>query len=166
MVRKRGGIGSLGSAQARFFQLSEKIREKWPSDHKRLRLERVVVNGKELFHILQRDQVAYKCRIAEIDDASKFHIWANNFRLDQDPVQPFEDKSFATACAHLCAPEPDNNQEARGSNDNTSNNIGQGANQEDIVELRRQDVEVENEDCLPENLPSGENENQIPVLHG
>ena len=64
-------------------------------------------------------------------------------------MQPFEDESVATAHTHPCAPEPDNNQEARGSNENTSNNIGQGANQEDIADLRRQGVKVENEDCLP-----------------
>ena len=52
--------------------------------------------------------------------------------------------------------EPDNNKEARGSNENASNNIGQGANQEDIDELRRQGVKVENEDYLPENLPTSE----------
>ena len=99
------------------------------------------------------------------NNGSEFHICVNNFRVDQDPVQPFEDESLATACAHP-APEPDNNQEARGSNENALNNIGRGANREDISELRRQGVEVENEACLPENLPSGENENQIPGLHG
>ena len=80
-------------------------------------------------------------------------------------MQSFEDESMTTACAHPAA-EPDNNKEARGSNENTSNNIGQGANQEDIAELRRQGVEVENEDCLPENLSTSENENQIPGVHG
>ena len=79
MVRKRGGIGSLGSAQARFFHPSANIREKWMNDHKRLRLEIVVVTGKELFRILWRDQLAYKCRIAKIDGGSEFHICANNF---------------------------------------------------------------------------------------
>ena len=113
MVRKRGGIGALGSAQASFFRPSAKIREKWPNDHKRLRLERVVVTGKELFRISRRDQLAYKCRIAEIDDGSEFHICANNLRVDQDPVQPFEDKSMETACAHP-DPEPNKNKEARG----------------------------------------------------
>ena len=72
---------------------------------------------------------------------------------------------MATACAHPSA-EPDNNKEARGSNENASNNIGQGANQEDIAELHRQGVEVENEDCLPENLPTSKNENQRPEVHG
>ena len=165
MVRKRGGIGALGSDQARFFHPSINIREKWPNDHKRLRLEIVVVTGKELFRILRKDQAEYKCRIPDIDNESEFHICANNFRVDQDPVQPFENESLATACAHPDT-EPDNNQEARGSNENAPNNIGQGANQEDIAELRRQGVEVENEDCLPENLPSGENENQTPGVHG
>ena len=144
MVRKRGGIGALGSAQARFFHPSTNIREKWPNDHKRLRLERVFVTGKELFCISRKDQVANKCCISKIDDRSEFNIYANNLRVDQEPVQPFEDESVATACAHSRAPEPDNNQEARGSNENTSNNIGQGANQEDIAELRLQGVEVEN----------------------
>ena len=109
--------------------------------------------------------MAYKCRIAEIDDRRKLHICANNFRVDQDSVQPFEDELMETTCAHP-ATEPDNNKEARGSNENESNNIGQGANQEDIAEIRRQGVEVENEDCLTENLPSVKNENQIPGVHG
>ena len=79
--------------------------------------------------------MAYKCRIAEIDDGSKLHICENNFRVDQDPVQPFEDESMTNPCAHPCAPEHDNNLEARGSNENTLNNIGQGSNQEDIADL-------------------------------
>ena len=128
MVRKRGGIGALVSAQERISHTIAKIREKWPNDHKRLRLDRVVMNGKELFRISRRDQLSYKCRIAKVDDGSKFHICAYNFRVDQDPMQPFEDKSMETACAHP-ASEPDNNKEARGSNENASNNIGQGANQ-------------------------------------
>ena len=113
MVRKGGGIGALGASQARFFHPSAKIREKWPNNHKRLHLERVVVTGKEMFRISRRDQLAYKCRIAKIDDGSEFHICAKNFRVDQDPVQSFEDKSMANSCAHP-ADEPDNNKEARG----------------------------------------------------
>ena len=80
-------------------------------------------------------------------------------------MQQFEDEYLANSCAHP-APEPDINQEARGSNKNASNNIGQGANQEDISDLCRQGVKVENEECLPENLPSGENGNQIQGVHG
>ena len=109
--------------------------------------------------------MAYKCRITEIDDGSKFHICANNFQVDQYPVQPFEDELMATACTHPAA-EPDNNKEARRSKENALNNIGQGSNQEDIDELRRQGVKVENEDYLPENLLTSENENQIPGVHG
>ena len=71
MVRKRGGIGGLGSAQAWFFDPITKIREKWPNDHRRLRLERVFVTGKELFQISRRDKLAYKCLIAEIDNRSE-----------------------------------------------------------------------------------------------
>ena len=82
-------------------------------------MEIVVVTGKELFRILRKDQVAYKCRIPEIDDGIEFQICANKFRVDQDPAQPFEDESVTTAHAHPRAPEPDNNQEARGSNENT-----------------------------------------------
>ena len=166
MVRKRGGIGDLGSSQASFFHPSANILDKWPNDHKLLRLERVVVTGKELFRISRKDQVAYKFRIPKIDDGIEFHICANNFRLEQDSAQPFEDELVATVRAHPRVYEPDNNQETRGSNENTRNNIGQGANQEYIAELQRQGVEVENEDCLPENLPSGKNENQILGVHG
>ena len=88
--------------------------------------------------------MAYKCCIAKIDDGNEFQICANNFRVDQYPVQPFEYESMTTTCTHPAA-EPNNNNEARGSNENASNNIGQGANQEDIAELRRQGVEVDNE---------------------
>ena len=109
--------------------------------------------------------MAYKCRISKINDGSEFYICANNCRVDQDPVQPFEDESTATPCTHPAA-EPEFNKETRGSNENALNNIGQEANQEDIAELRRQGVEVENEDCLPENLPTSENEHQIPGVHG
>ena len=109
--------------------------------------------------------MAYKCCIVEINDESEFHIYANDFQVDQDPVQPFEDESMTTPYTHSDA-EPDNNKEERGSKKNASNNIGQGANQEDIAELRRKGVEVENEDCLPENRPTSENENQIPGVHG
>ena len=63
---------------------------------------------------------------------------------------------MTTTFTHPAA-EPDNNKESRGSNENASNIIGHGANQEDIAELRRQGVEVENEDYLPENLPTSEN---------
>ena len=87
--------------------------------------------------------MAYKCCIAEMDDGSEFRISANNFQVNQDHVQPFEDESMATACAHPAA-ESNNNKEARGSNKNASNNIGQGDNQEYISEQRRQGVEVEN----------------------
>ena len=80
-------------------------------------------------------------------------------------MHQFQDESMATECAHPDA-EPENNKEARGSNENASNNIGQGANQEDIAELCRQGVEVDNEDCLSEKLPTSENENQIPGVHG
>ena len=89
--------------------------------------------------------MTYKCRIVEINDGSEFHICENNFQVDQEPVQPFEDESMATTCAHP-ASEPDNNKKERGSNKNASNNIGQRANQEDISEIHRQGVEVENED--------------------
>ena len=102
--------------------------------------------------------MAYKCCIAGIEDGSELYICANNFQVDQDHVQPFKEESMATECAHPAA-EPNNNKEARGSNENAPNNIGQGANQKDIAELRRQGVEVENEDCLPENLLTSENEN-------
>ena len=116
MVRKRGGIGALGSSQASSFHPSAKIREKWPNKHKRLRLERLVVTGEEMFRISGKDEVTYKCCIPEVDDGIEFHICANNFWVEQYLARPFEDKLVATARAHPCAPEPNNNQEARKSN--------------------------------------------------
>ena len=75
MVRKRGGIGALGSAQARFLHPIAKIREKWLNDHKGLRLEILVVTGKELFRIswkgLEEKPIMWRVKLKEGKDRLK-----------------------------------------------------------------------------------------------
>ena len=61
------GIGALGSAKARFFHPSEKIREKYPQDDKR-RLEGVVVTGEGQRKVNRRQQDCYLVCINDFDD--------------------------------------------------------------------------------------------------
>jgi hypothetical protein len=48
-----GGIGAFGSAMARFFHPSEKIRDTWPQDDKR-RVEGVLVVDEGIWKIRQK----------------------------------------------------------------------------------------------------------------
>ncbi len=74
------GIGAIGSAKARFFHPSDKIRGKWPQDNK-LQLENVLVIGEGMRIVNKRNQWCYLVRIPEIDDGSVFHIVKFNFMV-------------------------------------------------------------------------------------
>jgi hypothetical protein len=81
------GIGALGSAKARFFHPSDKIRAKWPSDKIRAKwpndnkrqLVNVLVIGEGQRFVNRKNQWCYIVRIPEIDDGSEFHIVTFNF---------------------------------------------------------------------------------------
>ena len=92
MPKKSGGIGAVGSAKARFFHPSLKIREQWPNQHQQIRLSGVLVVGKGVHRVNRKDQLCYECRISEIDDNTIFHISCNNFKVETSPSTPFEDE--------------------------------------------------------------------------
>jgi hypothetical protein len=52
------GIGALSSTKARFFHSSDKIREKWPQDNKRL-LDNVLIIGEGQRRVNKKDQWCY-----------------------------------------------------------------------------------------------------------
>jgi hypothetical protein len=145
-------MGALGSVSARFFHPGAKIHENLPNDTKK-RLENVLCTGKELHYISRKDQLVCEYRIPEFDDGTVFHTCVNNFQVDKAPIQPFADEVHPAAPSLAPALAPDPDYDARSSTKNPTNNIGQGASEEGIAELRRQGIEIENEDCAPNNLP-------------
>ena len=84
-----GRIGASGTALARFFHPSAKIREKWPQNDKR-RLFGVLVMGEGIRRVQHKDQMCYLVCIPEIDDSTIFHIVKRNLRIESPPVIPFE----------------------------------------------------------------------------
>ncbi len=74
-------IGTLGSAKARFFHPSDKIRAKWPNDNKR-QLVNVLVIGEGQRFVNRKNQWCYIVRIPEINDGSEFHIVKFNFTMN------------------------------------------------------------------------------------
>ena len=83
------GIGALGSAKARFFHPSKKIREKYPQDDKH-HLDGVVFMGEGQRKVNRRQQDCYLIRINDFDDGTIFHIVKKNLRIDQPAKIPFE----------------------------------------------------------------------------
>ena len=54
---KPGGIGAKGSAKARFFHPSQKIRNKWPNQHEIVRISDVMIVGKANHQLAMMDFV-------------------------------------------------------------------------------------------------------------
>jgi hypothetical protein len=82
------GIGAVGSAKARFFHPSDKIRAKWPNDNKR-QLVNVLVIGEGQRFVNRKNRWCYIVHIPEIDDGSEFHIVKFNFTVNVAPEVPF-----------------------------------------------------------------------------
>jgi hypothetical protein len=90
MVRRSlpAGIGALGSAKARFFHPSARIREQWPTGYKRELMRLLVIcEGKRTVN--RKEQWCYIMRIPEIDDGTAFHIVKFNFMVTTAPETPF-----------------------------------------------------------------------------
>ena len=99
MKRKAGGIGAVGSAKARFFHPSAKIRERWSNEQGTLRLSGVLVTVKATHCVNRKQQICYECRIPEpeIDDGTIFVISVNNFKVDEAASTPFPDEASPVA---------------------------------------------------------------------
>ena len=159
-MRLHGGIGALGSAQARFFHPSANIRAKWPNEYQRKRLTGVVITGKGSHRVNRKDQVCYECRIPAIDDGTIFHIVVNNFRVDQAGIIPFEDEQAPTAPPPEPAEQTLEEIALRVSTEDERRNF-RSVLAEDIAELRQQGIEVDDD-----NEPAPENAEPRPQATG
>ena len=150
----------MGSAKARFFHPSKNIREQWPNRHETLRVAGVLVVGKGLHRVRNKAQMCYECRIPEIDDNTMFHIVCANFKVDTAPATPFEDKLALTPVVHVPR-EGDEERERvaalRADEGDIVPNV-HGTFAEDIAELRREGVEVDDD-----NEPAPENAQATPA---
>ena len=154
-----GGIRAVGSAMARFFHPSQKIRDQWPNDDKR-RLTDVLVTGEATRAVRHKQQLCYLVCIPEIDDGTEFYIVKRNLKIVQAPPTPFASEEPQAAAV---PPVPDNTRERQSSNNVTSNiegGLSRAATREEIEELRRQGITVDDD-----NEPAPENA-QPPVPQG
>ena len=94
------GVGALGSAPARFFHPSAKIREKFPNDDKH-RLKGVVIMGQGTFKVNRRQQECYCVRINQFDDGTIFHIVKGKLHIDQAAAVPFAPPPAPYASANI-----------------------------------------------------------------
>jgi hypothetical protein len=138
---------------AYFFHPSAKIREKWPNDDKR-RLTGVLVTGEGTWPVRHKQQPCYLVCIQEIDNGTEFYIVKKNFKVKTAPPTPFPSKAPQAAAAPML-PIPNNALE-RQSFTNVTSNIEGGlscaATREQIKELRRQGIEVDNDnEPVPKN---------------
>ncbi len=93
-------IGALGSAPARFFHPSAKIREKCPNNDKH-RLEGILIMGEGTFKVNRRMQQCYCMRINNFDNGTVFHIVKGKLRIDQAAAVPFVAPPPACAPANV-----------------------------------------------------------------
>lgn len=150
-MRKRAGIGAVGSVVARFFHPSAVIRARWPNDHQQQRLTGCVVTGKAPHNVNRKNQMCYEVRIPSIDDGTIFHVVCSNFRVGTAAGTPFEDE---------LAPAP--RQAAAATNDEvelrTSHaNVNRSELAQEVAELRQQGIEVDDD-----NEPAPENARPTP----
>ena len=103
-------------------------------------------------HVNQKDQLCYECRIPEIDNGTVFHICCGNFKIEEAPSTPFEDKIVVrTVVGAPQDPERERTMALRESVTDITPNVNGGLSEE-IVELRQQGIGVENNnEPAPEN---------------
>jgi hypothetical protein len=151
-----GGIRAAGSAMARFFHPSQKIREKWPQKDKR-RLTGVLVTGEGIWRVQHKNQMCYLVQIPKINNGTIFHIVKKNFKVESPPAIPFESKA-PTPVKHvdpLSVPGEAVNPD-RIADSNVQLNIKGYSNRDllrdDINKQRRQGITVNDDNKpLPEN---------------
>jgi len=162
-----GGVGATGTAMARFFHPSAKIREKWPQNDKR-RLFGVLVTGEGIRRVQHKDQMCYLVRIPEIDDSTIFHIVKKNFKILAAPAVPFDSESpgaMRVDPAPVAVPgEAVNPDRVADCNvvPNIEGYLDRDSLRGDIEEQRRQGITVDDDnEPLPENATPAQNEAQL-----
>jgi hypothetical protein len=158
-----GSIGASGTAMARFFHPSAKIREKWPQNNKR-RLFDVLVTGEGIRRVQHKNQMSYLVRIPKIDNSTIFHIVKKNFKVLSAPAIPFESKAPAMHVEPTLVPGEAANPDwvaDRNVVPNIKGYSNRDSLQGDIDEQRRQCITVDNDNNpLPENATPAQNKAQ------
>jgi hypothetical protein len=156
-----GGIGASGTAMARFFHLSAKIREKWPQNDKQ-GLFGVLVTGEGIRRVQHKDQMCYLVCIPEINNSKIFHIVKKNFKILGALAIPFDsERPVAMRVDPAPVPVPGeavNPDRIVDGNvvPNIEGYLDRDSLRGDIEEQRRQGITVEdNNEPLPENVVPG-----------
>ena len=159
MVKKKLGIiGAKGSGKARFFHPIKHIHAQWTNEHQMIRLADVLLAGKGMHKVNQREQLCYECRIPEIGDGVIFHITCKNFRVEIVGATTFDDEVVVSA---QIAPQATWPVTVATAGDrllvhDVAPNI-RGVLTEEIAELRQQGIEVDDD-----NKPAPENAQPTP----
>ena len=160
-----GGIGAVGSAMARFFQPSKKIRELLPNNDKR-RLTGVLVTGKATQPVRHKQQLCYLICIQEIDNVTEFCIVKRNCKVDLPPLTTFESETPQAAAAPA-VPVPNSTRERQSLHIVTTNIEGgllRAATREEIKELQMQGIEVDDDNSRRPRTPNRLSPKNPPLL--
>eukprot|EP00956_Cyclotella_meneghiniana_P024387 scaffold48896_cov69-Cyclotella_meneghiniana.AAC.2 len=152
MAKKKAGIGALGSGKARFFHPRQPIKDHFKSDYAKAELHNVLIVDKGQRRINNKQQKAYDVRINELDESQIFSVVCSHLKVTQEGPTPFDDEAAAPAAR--TAPT-DAHADDRASNVNATPSVNiQDRNtiSDDITQLRREGIEVDNEDVAPENI--------------
>jgi len=151
---RRGRVGAIGSAMARFFHPGERIRERWPSET-RHRVTGAVITGEGERRVGQRQQMCYLVTIPEFGDGVTFHIVKKNFQVQVDPETVFESEA---AMGNPIPPPPVDGERASGRNV-VPNVFGGAGLREEIEQLRAEGIEVDDDnEPLPEEAEPAPND--------
>jgi hypothetical protein len=152
--KKAAGRGALGSAKARFFHPRKPIRDYLKTEYDKAVLHNVLIIDKKEARINNKAQMAYECRINEIDEANVFSIVCKNLKVTQAGITPFPDEVAAAPTAPT-----DDQADLRASTTNVESHAREnysstndGSRAADIAMLRAEGVEVDDEDVNPENI--------------
>ena len=161
MVRKshQCGIGTVGSAFAKFFHPNKYICNKFPNDYKTQHLNNVTIirDGTGVVrHIQQR---CYFCNVPGIDHV--LHIVTSNFKVEQPPAIIFEAKRQATDLPGAITPSNAEDENCCSLNNMEQNVSSRRTASKDIADLRRRGITVDDDnEPGPGNIPDF---NQIPI---
>ncbi len=146
----RGGVGAIGSAKASFFHPWEHIRTKYPNDFSTRRLKNVVIIRDGIARVNKRDQRCYFVNIEGIDHV--LHMVTKLFCINVPPSIIFDAEQ-----QQVIASNPAQNEEnqllhrAQANIDATI--TARGTTAEEILKLRCQGIEVDNDnEPAPKNL--------------
>ena len=91
--KKAVGRGALGSAKARLFHPRKPICNYLKHDYHKAMLPDVLIVDKKEVRINKKAQMAFECRINEIDEANVFSIVCHNLKATQAGITPIPRQS-------------------------------------------------------------------------